>query len=393
MKPRGLIVIHQFRPVTGGAELQAERLAAKLVRMGHSMQVLTQFRSPDSLPEENVAGIMVHRVTFPMAYWLDTNLRPTFRYLVKNRRTYDVLHVQQAFGHAVVAVAVARCFSKKCIIKIACAGSYGDLSVLSTFKRFEWGIRILRRAHRIVAISSQVEKELISWGFSPNRIQRIPNGVDTSYFQRNRPLPQRGVVRFILIGRRHPQKGIDTALQALRILKAQGLGDLFELKFYGRDFEEYDYRQMATELGVTQLLEFLPHTDDMHGVYLAAHSMILPSRGEGMSNSLLEAMSMQLAIVATPVSGTVDIIDAGKDGLLIPPDSPEELAKCMEAIIRDSDLTARLGQNARLKVMHQFSLDCVAEQYSRLYESLRRPFLSGKLGFLSRRGISADGVS
>lgn len=372
MKPRGLIVIHQFRPVTGGAELQAERLAAKLVQLGHPMQVLTQFRSPESLPEEILQGARVHRVTFPLAYRLDSSLIPTFQYLMKNRHTYDVLHVQQAFGHAIVAVVAARCLGKQCIIKLACAGPYGDLSVLSSFERSEWGIRILRHAHRVIAISSQMEKELISWRFPPKRIQRISNGVDTTYFQRSKTQPNGNRMHFILIGRRHPQKGIDTALQAVKLLRERGLCCRFELKMYGRDFEEYDYRRMAAELEVTESVEFLPHTDDMRQVYEAAHALILPSRGEGMSNSLLEAMSMQLAIIATPVSGTLDVVENGRDGLLIPPDSPVQLADSMTSIILDADLRQKLGQGARQKVARKFSLDQVAEQYSRLYLTLRR---------------------
>lgn len=376
MKPRGLILIHQFRPITGGAELQAERLAVRMAQMGHGMGVLTQ-NQPGAHSEEILDGVKVHRVAFPLAYRLDSSLRPTFKYLAKHRHTYDVLHVQQAFGHAVAAVAAARCLAKKCIIKIACAGSYGDISVLSSFKGFEWGIRILRWANRIVAVSTEVEKELISFGFSSSRIERIPNGVDTDYFQPRPALPVGKAIRFILIGRRHPQKGIDTALRAVQLLKANGLGSCFELKFYGRDFEEYDYRRMASELGVSELVEFLPHTDDMHKVYQEAHSLILPSRGEGMSNSLLEAMSMQLAIIATRVSGTMDVVEHGKDGMLIHLDAPEELAQCMESIIRDSNLAAGIGRNARQKVMQHFSLNQIAAKYSRLYLSLHSRFPKG----------------
>jgi glycosyltransferase involved in cell wall biosynthesis len=94
-----------------------------------------------------------------------------------------------------------------------------------------------------------------------------------------------------------------------------------------------------------------------------------------MSNSLLEAMSMQLAVIASPVSGTADIVEDGKDGLLIPPDSPEELARSMACVIQDAPLMLRLGQEARVKVTRHFSLDHVAEQYSQLYRSLRRPIL------------------
>lgn len=370
MKPRGLIVIHQFRPITGGAELQAERLAIKLGEMGHPMQVLTQLRTLDSLTEETLSGVQVHRVQFSLAYQIKTNVVDTFRYLVKQRHTYDVIHVQQAFGHAVVAVVVARCFGKKCIIKIACAGSYGDLSVLSGFDGFKWAIQVLRHADRVIAISREVEQELLACEFSPKRIAYIPNGVDTEYFKRRQPFPHRNKVRFILIGRRHPQKGIDVMLQAARLLIDKGLGDCFNIQLYGRDFPEYDYRQMAQDLDVPDWVEFLPHSASMLEVYQSAHCFILPSRGEGLSNSLLEAMAMELAVIATSVSGTVDVIENEVDGLLIPPDTPEALASAMAAVIQNPDLAVRLGQNARRKVESQFSLDSVTSQYSELYQQL-----------------------
>ena len=84
---------------------------------------------------------------------------------------------------------------------------------------------------------------------------------------------------------------------------------------------------------------------------------------------------MELAVIATPVSGTLDIIEDRKDGFLVPPDSPENLARAMESIIQDADHCRRLGQFAREKVIHQFSLDSVATAYSKLYDNLRRPLL------------------
>lgn len=68
MKPRGLMVVHQFRPLTNGAELQAERLAGRLVEMGHGMAVLTEHRAPGSPLEETINGVKVHRVSFRLAY-------------------------------------------------------------------------------------------------------------------------------------------------------------------------------------------------------------------------------------------------------------------------------------------------------------------------------------
>ena len=371
MKPRGLMIIHQFRPVAAGAELQAERLAKKLVQRGHPMSVLTRLRTPDTPMNEVMDGVTVHRVPYMLAYWVRrSGVIATFRYLVNNRRSYDVLHVHQAFGHAVVAVVTARLLRKRCIIKVACAGEYGDMNVFSKFEAFDRALTILHHADAIVAISAEVEQELLDHGFSPERIVKIPNGVDTDYFKRTTPPPSRDPVRFALVGRRHPQKGVDVALEAARLLRDDGLDGRFKIELYGVDYPEHDYRAMALELGVTDLVDFLPFESDMVGVFHRVHCLILPSRGEGLSNALLEAMSMELPVIATSVSGTVDVVRDGEEGILIPPESPEALAKAMAAIIRYPELARALGKNARAKVERSVSLDFVAGQYSELYRAL-----------------------
>jgi glycosyltransferase involved in cell wall biosynthesis len=369
-KPRGMMVIHQFRPITNGAELQAERLAIRLVQRGHEMQVFTEFRVPDSLREEDLQGVKVHRVDFKMAYRILAGVEKTFQYLAKTRKSYDILHVHQAFGHAVVSVIAARVFKKRSIVKIACAGDYGDLKVFSDFPGFKGALSVLKQADCIIAISSDVEKELLEWGFSSRQIRRIPNGVDTEFFKREQPFPKRKPVRFILIGRRTPQKGIDVALQAAQILLKEGLHKEFEIKFYGSDYPEHDYRHMAQELGATAHVEFLPHQDVIRDVLHKAHSLILPSRSEGMPNVVLEGMSFELPVIASRVSGVVDIISDGVDGILIPSEDPQALANAMKRIIIQPELATRLGNRARQKVISEFSIESVADRYSYLYKQL-----------------------
>jgi len=371
MKPRGLMIIHNFPPgPSGGAELQAERLSAQLVKLGHGMQVLTWLTKPDAPMEETSQGVQIHRVNHRLAYYVKEDVTNTFRYLVRHRHTYDVLHVHMAYGHAVVAVVVARYFGKKCIIKIACTGEFGDLYNFSKFDGFNRALQILYRADTIVAVSREVEQELLSYGFSPGRIMRISNGVDTHYFQRNCSFPERNKVSFILVGRRHPQKGIDTTLHAVKLLQKEGLVDHFEIKLYGPDYPEYNYQNMAQRLGVAKVVDFFPFERDMLSVYQSAHCLLLPSRGEGLPNSLLEAMAMELAVIVSRVSGTPDVVDDGENGILIPSDSPEALAKAMAFIIKNPDKALRLGQEARQKVAAKFSLSSVAQQYSALYHRL-----------------------
>jgi len=371
MKPRGLMIIHNFRPgPTGGAELQAERLAIRLAGMGHAMQVLTRLTVPDAPREETLQGVRVHRLDHRLPYWVMLDNANTFRFLVNNRSSFDILHAHMAFEHAVMAVVFARCYGKKAIVKIACAGEYGDLFTFSKFAGFRPALQVLRQADAIVAVSREVERELLAYGFYPERIIRIPNGVDTTHFQRREPSPKHGKTRFLLTVRRHPQKGIDIVLQAARRLREKGFDGQFEISMYGEDYPEHDYRRMAGELGVMDSINLFPFEQDILPLYQSADCFVLPSRGEGLSNALLEAMAMELPVIATSVSGTTDVVDDGLDGLLIPINSAEALAASMETVITDRELAGRLGANARRKVEQYFSLERVARRYSELYGTL-----------------------
>jgi glycosyltransferase involved in cell wall biosynthesis len=165
------------------------------------MQVFTERQAPDSLPEEDIQGVQVHRVGFQMAFRILIGVESTFQYLACMRHTYDMLHVHEAFGHAVVAIVAARVFGKRCIVKVAGAGRFGDFEMFSGLPGFRWALSILKRADRMIAISSDVERELLERGFSPRKIERIPNGVDTDFFKREQPFPPRAPACFVLIGR------------------------------------------------------------------------------------------------------------------------------------------------------------------------------------------------
>jgi glycosyltransferase involved in cell wall biosynthesis len=365
------MLIHQFRPVASGAEYQAERLASKLTELGHRMKVLTTLRDPDSAVDEEINGISVHRTRNPISYWVYYDISDQFRYLVKNRRSYDIIHSHQCFNHAVIGTVVARWFGKKSIFKIACAGDGGDLSVFSKFGGFKAALRILHQTDAVVAVSSAVEEELCGYGFSRDKIWRIPNGVDVKGFTRTRPFPDRSRVKFILIARRTPQKGIDIALKALKLLSEKGINEKrISLKLYGWDYPEHDYRRMAEEIGVSPMVSFFPHNENIKDVYHDAHCLLLPSRTEGLSNVLLEAMSFELPVIATGISGTTDVVEHGENGMLIPPESPEALSNAMEFIINDPGSSLQLGKNARRRIVERFSLDEVARRYSELYHAL-----------------------
>ena len=160
MLPRILMLTHQFRPIASGAELQAERLAGKLVKRGHKVGVLTYRRDEKSLPYEIIDGMTVHRVDFPLSYWPFRDIGKQLRFIAKNRHAYDIIHSHQCFNHAVIGTVFSKWYGKKSIINIACASEIGDLGLFSSFKGFKLVLNILHQTDALIAISSEVEKEL-----------------------------------------------------------------------------------------------------------------------------------------------------------------------------------------------------------------------------------------
>jgi glycosyltransferase involved in cell wall biosynthesis len=103
----------------------------------------------------------------------------------------------------------------------------------------------------------------------------------------------------------------------------------------------------------------------------AADAFVLPSRTEGLSVALLEAMSSGLAVVATDVGGTRDA--AGGTAILVPPSEPRALAEALAAVLAESGPARALGEAARRTFLERLTWDSVLPQIEAVYEGLREP--------------------
>ena len=95
------------------------------------------------------------------------------------------------------------------------------------------------------------------------------------------------------------------------------------------------------------VIEYLGVTRDVRPYVGQANVVVLPSWREGLPCSLMEAMSMGRAIVATDVPGCRDVVSEGRNGFLVPVRTPKALAKALEAFLEDDALAARMGQEGR----------------------------------------------
>jgi glycosyltransferase involved in cell wall biosynthesis len=115
----------------------------------------------------------------------------------------------------------------------------------------------------------------------------------------------------------------------------------------------------------------VPFTSEILPLYPLLEIALLPSRIEGFSQALLEAMALGKPVVASAAGGNLDLVRHETDGLLVPPLDPGAWAAAIERLLGDAPLAARLGESARRTARVTFSLDRTVERTLQLYQSLR----------------------
>ena len=174
------------------------------------------------------------------------------------------------------------------------------------------------------------------------------------------------VPRIVAAGDLIPLKAYEVLLRALGQLE----GEQFELMLAGEGPEKPRLQKLAEELGIRERVEFLGSIDDVPTLFSSAHLLVHPSRSEGLSNTILEAMAEGLPVVATNVGGTPEIIADGKTGFLVPPDRPDLLASKIGRLLQSPCLRAQLGKAGLESVGKRYNTEEVTTQYESIYRSV-----------------------
>ncbi len=169
------------------------------------------------------------------------------------------------------------------------------------------------------------------------------------------------------IARLEPQKGLDTLLQALSELRRQIPNVRCIIVGEGR--LRADLESLARSLEVADIVRFVGTRRDVPAILAALDVFVLPSRFEGLSLALLEAMAVGCPVVATSVSGSVEVVKDGETGLLVPPEEPGALSAAIHRLLKDRRLARDVANRARQHVLAHYTIDAVARQYEAIYAS------------------------
>jgi sugar transferase (PEP-CTERM/EpsH1 system associated) len=244
---------------------------------------------------------------------------------------------------------------------------------------------LLRKAIRpfvdhFIAVSRDLESWLVDTvGATPQRIDQIYNGVDSLRFHpRDGTLFGAGPPGFFTentfvvgsVGRMADVKNYPSLIQAfLRVLKEEPAArEHFRLLIVGEGTSRRECIEMLREAGAEALAWFPGERADIPELMRTMDLFVLPSLGEGISNTILEAMSTGLPVVATSVGGNVELVKEGYTGMLVPPGEPSALTEAMLRYYRNPDLIIQHGRAARRQIEASFSMEAMTQGYLQVYD-------------------------
>ena len=237
--------------------------------------------------------------------------------------------------------------------------------------------------HRYIAVSKDLESWLIAMvGVRANKVRQIYNGVDHSRFTPEfvKPLAllpaqwQRldGILVAGTVGRLTPVKDQQLLLCAVAYLVESDpdVGARLRLLIVGDGPLYPQLAQLIDELELQDIVWMSGDRKDVPDLLQVMDVFVLPSLGEGISNTVLEAMASGLPVIATAVGGNVELVEEGCNGSLIPVGDHIALANALGVLLRDDAQRQRQGNTARQRVCQRFDWDKTVDAYLHVYDEL-----------------------
>lgn len=371
------MIISHFYPDVGGTERSCQRTAQALKEKGFDVTVLTTYK--EDLPaREVIDGIPVYRYIKGWHVFELTYMVSVLSFLIRHRQHIDGILCYGLYLFTAPAVLFCRVMGKRVFFRLSSARQTGDfhrIAQLACARIIQW---CAKRAHGAIAITREIEQELLQHGFSSKKIVRISNAVDTTLFV---PGQLRAENPFIIcyVGRLVDGKGLETFLLALKTLLSYSQS--FKAVIAGDGALKTSMLRSVEQYGLSDVVSFIGATDTVLPYYQRSHAFVLPSYSEGMPLSLIEAMACGVCPVATPVGGIVDVINVPygqvharsgyqiyTNGILCTPGDYPALAHALLELMRDRVLWQHLCVNAVATVKKEYNQHTVIQQYRALFK-------------------------
>lgn len=389
-------ISRRFFPTISGMSVYARNLLRELVRGGHDVVMVSQYRG-DELgtrvygggPPPEVEGVEVvglESLGEQDGGDFERDVRAMVETVVAahRRKPFDIIHAQYGYPTGLAALEASRLVGVPNVVSIQGGDGHWVGTCCRTHKLAMQSV--LDHAGALLIGSSSFAAEVNQNHGTPlSRFTIIPGAVDTRRFlpREGGPAmeflnPERPVVLYH--GRIDVRKGVLVLLDAFASLtRESGVGGVEAIALVpqliisgiGPDYELTLAR--VSEMGLDAFVTLTGYTayEDAPGVYRGAEVFVSPTYAEGFSNTILEAMATGLPIISTFAVGVVDCLRHDENALLIQPGDVSALANALRRMIEDAPLRSRLAARALAEARELYSWPTVARQIVEVYERLR----------------------
>ena len=417
-KLKVLMVIAAFYPYIGGAEKQAQKLAFDLIKKHIDVTVLTGRWNNNLKRNEEINGLKIVRnitnfdfrkkekINIEKEFFnTDLSIKESefgflkiflqkvfvrisiyiyqmslFLFLVYYRKNYDLIHVHQVLYPAFISTICAKILKKPLIAKVGNSGFNSDINQIKEFPEGKWQLKyILRNINKVVCTTKKIKEEFLNEGISSNKLVLIHNGVKIMEFNRDYNLCS----ILLYAGRLVENKNTITLIKAFSHVTKSASNNL-KLILIGDGPEKDKIENLVRSLGLENNITLMGLVKDPFAFFKKCDVFILPSLVEGLSNSLIEAMSYKIPCIVSNIPGNIEVIGDNNQiysiregqfkiteyGILFNPLDKEGLAAAVNFIIDNAVMRKKIGENAYNKVSEDFNIDIVANKYIGLYKEV-----------------------
>jgi glycosyltransferase involved in cell wall biosynthesis len=366
--PHVLLVLDQFPRMLGGGERIVLKLADLLPKYGYRVSILTFSADPASAGLQS-PPCSVYLLPLQRTYDL-TALRGSLE-LRKFLREQKIRIVQTFFESSDLWAG----FVTKTMSSARLIWSRRDMGILRTGKHHA-AYRLMASApDRVFAVSEQVRRHCIDVdGIKSSRVQTIYNGLDLAdWSSASSPPKHEGEALVMTVGNIRRVKGHDVFIRAAASVATQFPKVTFSI---AGDVLEPDYfaelQALVRSLNLSDRFRFAGGVKNLREHLATAAVFVLPSRSEGFSNAIVEAMAASLPVVATNVGGNAEAVQDGVSGVIVPSEDSAALAAAIVHLLSDPAKARQMGAEGKRLVAEKFTTEAMMVQITNVYGSLLR---------------------
>jgi glycosyltransferase involved in cell wall biosynthesis/putative flippase GtrA len=375
IKLRVLIATGIYPPDIGGPATILEALAVSLSKLGFKIEVITYANST----EFNGSVQRISRVQNKVFRYFNY-----FWHLWLLSRRADILYVTDTYSVGYFAYLLKKITGKKYLIRLAgdsaweiAAGSRGIKDYIVDFQNIKYDKyieklkirrkKILKNADAVIAVSNFISNLAKIIGVEAEKITVIYNAVDFFPSPPIRRSPSRPTL--VYSGRLVAWKGVTMLIRAIDVLKKTHPDIILEI--VGDGPEESNLKKLVNDLELTEKVIFRGRVSEpeTHKIFAQATIFTLNTLYEGLPHSVLNALRAGLPVITTPIGGNIEVIDNGKNGLLVPYDKLDEWVKAISRLLFDKDLQRKFSDQG-LKTIDRFRWSEAVKKTSILIERL-----------------------